>query len=48
MIEGGVDAILVETCQDLLQTKAAVVGAKRAMDGHRPQRRRSSPRSPSS
>ncbi|MBK5307757.1 MAG: methionine synthase [Frankiaceae bacterium] len=31
MIEGGVDAILVETSQDLLQTKAAVVGAKRAM-----------------
>jgi 5-methyltetrahydrofolate--homocysteine methyltransferase len=31
MIEGGVDAVLVETSQDLLQTKAAVVGAKRAM-----------------
>src|SRR3954471_15877336 len=31
MIEGGVDAILVETSQDLLQTKAAIVGAKRAM-----------------
>jgi 5-methyltetrahydrofolate--homocysteine methyltransferase len=31
MIEGGVDAILIETSQDLLQTKAAVVGAKRAM-----------------
>jgi 5-methyltetrahydrofolate--homocysteine methyltransferase len=31
MIEGGADAILVETSQDLLQTKAAVVGAKRAM-----------------
>jgi 5-methyltetrahydrofolate--homocysteine methyltransferase len=31
MLEGGVDAILVETSQDLLQTKAAVVGAKRAM-----------------
>ncbi|MGB8651897.1 MAG: methionine synthase [Mycobacteriales bacterium] len=35
MIAGGVDAILVETCQDLLQTKAAVVGAKRAMAGSR-------------
>jgi 5-methyltetrahydrofolate--homocysteine methyltransferase len=31
MIEGGADAILVETSQDLLQTKAAIVGAKRAM-----------------
>ncbi|MCW2666873.1 MAG: methionine synthase [Frankiales bacterium] len=32
MIEGGVDGILVETSQDLLQTKAAIVGAKRAME----------------
>ncbi len=31
MLEGGVDAILVETAQDLLQVKAAVVGARRAM-----------------
>ncbi len=31
MLEGGVDAILVETSQDLLQTKAAIVGGKRAM-----------------
>ena len=31
MIEGGVDGVLVETSQDLLQTKAAVVGARRAM-----------------
>src|SRR5687767_4079595 len=31
MIDGGVDAVLVETSQDLLQTKAAIVGAKRAM-----------------
>ncbi len=31
MIEGGVDAVLVETSQDLLQTKAAIIGAKRAM-----------------
>ena len=30
LIEGGVDAILIETCQDLLQLKAAVNGAKRA------------------
>ena len=31
MVDGGVDAVLVETSQDLLQTKAAVLGAKRAM-----------------
>ncbi len=31
MLEGGVDAILVETCQDLLQAKAAIMGAQRAM-----------------
>jgi 5-methyltetrahydrofolate--homocysteine methyltransferase len=30
LIAGGADAVLVETSQDLLQTKAAVVGAKRA------------------
>jgi 5-methyltetrahydrofolate--homocysteine methyltransferase len=31
LLDGGVDAVLVETSQDLLQTKAAVVGARRAM-----------------
>lgn len=31
LLAGGVDALLIETCQDLLQTKAAVVGALRAM-----------------
>ncbi|MFN8156530.1 MAG: methionine synthase [Candidatus Nanopelagicales bacterium] len=31
MIAGGVDAILVETAQDLLQAKAATVGARRAI-----------------
>ncbi|NUT33176.1 MAG: methionine synthase, partial [Hamadaea sp.] len=31
LVDGGADAILVETCQDLLQVKAAVVGAKRAI-----------------
>ena len=31
MLDGGVDAVIVETCQDLLQAKAAVLGAKRAM-----------------
>ncbi len=30
LVEGGVDAILVETCQDTLQIKAAVNAAKRA------------------
>ncbi|MBT0568104.1 methionine synthase [Williamsia sp. CHRR-6] len=32
MLEAGADAILVETSQDLLQVKAAVLAAKRAMD----------------
>ncbi|MEY4276312.1 MAG: hypothetical protein RIS26_775 [Actinomycetota bacterium] len=31
LIDGGADALLVETTQDLLQTKSAIVGAKRAM-----------------
>ncbi|MBQ0984322.1 methionine synthase [Streptomyces sp. F63] len=31
MIAGGADALLVETTQDLLQTKAAVIGAKHAL-----------------
>ncbi len=31
MITGGIDAVQVETSQDLLQTKAAVLGAKRAI-----------------
>ena len=31
LLEGGADAILVETAQDLLQAKAALVGAWRAM-----------------
>ena len=32
LLEGGVDGILIETSQDLLQAKAALVGARRAMD----------------
>ena len=32
MLDGGADAILIETSQDLLQVKAAVVAARRAMD----------------
>jgi 5-methyltetrahydrofolate--homocysteine methyltransferase len=31
MLDAGADAILVETCQDLLQLKAAVLGSRRAM-----------------
>ncbi|ONK15590.1 methionine synthase [Streptomyces sp. MP131-18] len=31
LIAGGADALLVETSQDLLQTKAAVLGARRAL-----------------
>ena len=31
LIDGGVDAILIETAQDLLQAKAAVIGARRAL-----------------
>ncbi|MCQ4120087.1 methionine synthase [Rhodococcus tibetensis] len=32
MIDGGADAILVETCQDLLQVKAAILGSRMAME----------------
>jgi 5-methyltetrahydrofolate--homocysteine methyltransferase len=31
LIEGGADAFLVETAQDLLQAKAAIIGARRAI-----------------
>ncbi|HZN19113.1 MAG TPA: methionine synthase, partial [Micromonosporaceae bacterium] len=31
LLAGGADALIVETCQDLLQAKSAVVGARRAM-----------------
>ncbi|MER7130219.1 methionine synthase, partial [Streptosporangium saharense] len=31
LISGGADAVIIETCQDLLQVKAAVVGARRAV-----------------
>jgi 5-methyltetrahydrofolate--homocysteine methyltransferase len=31
LLDGGVDAVLIETAQDLLQAKAAVVGTRRAM-----------------
>ncbi|MEU7892977.1 methionine synthase [Nonomuraea sp. NPDC049152] len=32
LIAGGADALIIETCQDLLQVKAAIIGAKRAVE----------------
>jgi 5-methyltetrahydrofolate--homocysteine methyltransferase len=32
LLDGGVDGLIVETCQDLLQAKAAIIGSQRAMD----------------
>ena len=32
MIRGGIDGVQIETCQDLLQAKAAVIGAQRAAE----------------
>ena len=34
-LDGGVDAVLVETAQDLLQAKAAAIAARRALDAAR-------------
>jgi 5-methyltetrahydrofolate--homocysteine methyltransferase len=31
LVRGGADALIIETCQDLLQAKAAIIGAKRAV-----------------
>jgi 5-methyltetrahydrofolate--homocysteine methyltransferase len=31
LLRGGADALIIETCQDLLQAKAAIIGAKRAV-----------------
>lgn len=31
LLDGGIDAILIETVQDLLQAKSAIIGSKRAM-----------------
>ncbi|MEV0399487.1 methionine synthase [Actinoallomurus sp. NPDC050550] len=31
LIEGGAHALIIETCQDVLQAKAAIIGAKRAI-----------------
>ncbi len=30
LLRGGADALIIETCQDLLQAKAAIIGARRA------------------
>jgi 5-methyltetrahydrofolate--homocysteine methyltransferase len=35
LLRGGADALIIETCQDLLQAKAAIIGARRAI-GARP------------
>ncbi len=32
LLEGGVDVLLIETCQDILQTKAAIQAARQAYD----------------
>ena len=32
MVDGGIDAVVVETAQDLLQAKAAIIGSRRAME----------------
>jgi 5-methyltetrahydrofolate--homocysteine methyltransferase len=31
LLRGGADAVIIETCQDLLQAKAAIIGANRAV-----------------
>jgi 5-methyltetrahydrofolate--homocysteine methyltransferase len=34
LLSGGADALIVETCQDLLQAKAAIIGSRRAISAH--------------
>src|SRR5580692_9972485 len=36
LLRGGADALIVETCQDLLQAKAAIIGARRAVQAMTP------------
>jgi 5-methyltetrahydrofolate--homocysteine methyltransferase len=38
LLAGGVDGLIIETCQDLLQAKAAIIGAKRAIAEAQPER----------
>jgi len=35
LLDGGAEALIVETCQDLLQAKAAIIGAKRAIAAYK-------------
>src|SRR3984957_14842922 len=37
LLRGGADALIIETCPDLLQAKAAIIGAKRALSDIAPQ-----------
>src|SRR5215469_5169475 len=37
LLRGGADALIIETCPDLLQAKAAIIGAKRAIADLAPQ-----------
>src|SRR5215467_961306 len=37
LLRGGADALIIETCQDLLQAKSAIIGAKRAVAALAPQ-----------
>ena len=37
LLDGGADALIIETCPDLLQAKAAIIGAKRAVATLAPQ-----------
>ena len=43
LLRGGADALLIETCQDLLQAKAAIIGARRAIGAHACRPRRAQP-----
>ncbi len=36
LLEGGVDLFIIETVQDLLQAKAAIIGCRRAIAAARP------------
>jgi 5-methyltetrahydrofolate--homocysteine methyltransferase len=36
LLRGGADALIIETCQDLLQAKAAIIGARRAVQAITP------------
>ena len=44
LLRGGADALIIETCPDLLQAKAAVIGSQRARGRRWPRTRSSSRR----